>query len=145
MYTIKIPKTHDDFKAYYALRYKILNEPAGHPKGTEKDDYEPISEHFMAVDEKQNIVGVIKLYERSEGVGFISHLAVAVEHQRKGVGKLLIKAVEQRARERGFKTLGAKTRMTATSYFEKIGFKITGMPTPHLGTTHLVWLEKALS
>jgi len=145
MYTIKIPKTHDDFKAYYALRYKILNEPAGHPKGTEKDDYEPISEHFMAVDEKQNIVGVIKLYERSEGVGFISHLAVAVEHQRKGVGKLLIKAVEQRARERGFKTLGAMTRMTATSYFEKIGFKITGMPTPHLGTTHLVWLEKALS
>jgi len=145
MYTIKIPKTHDDFKAYYALRYKILNEPAGHPKGTEKDDYEPISEHFMAVDEKQNIVGVIKLYERSEGVGFISHLAVAVEHQRKGVGKLLIKAVEQRARERGFKTLGAMTRVTATSYFEKIGFKITGMPTPHLGTTHLVWLEKALS
>jgi len=145
MYTIKSPVTHDDFKAYYALRYKILSEPAGHPKGTEKDDYEPISEHFMAVDEKQNVVGVVKLYERSAGVGYVSHLAVAVEHQRKGVGKLLIKAVEQRARERNFKTLGAMSRVTATSYFEKVGFRIAGMPAPHLGTTHLVWMEKALS
>ena len=24
MYTIKTPKTRDDFKAYYALRYKVL-------------------------------------------------------------------------------------------------------------------------
>jgi hypothetical protein len=35
-------------------------------------------------------------------------------------------------------------RVTATVYFEKYGFRIVGMPTPHLGTTHLVWMEKAL-
>jgi N-acetylglutamate synthase-like GNAT family acetyltransferase len=145
MYTIKVPVTHDDFKAYYALRYKVLREPWGHPKGTEKDDYEPISEHFMAVDEKQNVVGVVKFYEKSPGVGYVSHLAVAVEHQHKGIGKLLMKTVEQRARERNFKVLGAMSRVTATAYFEKVGFKIAEMPTPHIGTTHVVWMEKALS
>ena len=77
MYTIKVPVTHDDFKAYYALRYKVLQEPWGHPKGTEKDDYEPISEHFMAVDEKGHVVGVVKLYEKSTDVGYVSHLADA--------------------------------------------------------------------
>ncbi len=41
MYTIKTPSTHDEFKAYYALRYKVLSEPWGHPKGTEKDDLNP--------------------------------------------------------------------------------------------------------
>ena len=145
MYTIKIPVTHADFKAYYALRYKVLSEPWGHPKGTEKDDYEPISDHFMAVNEKGAVVGVVKLFEKSEGVGYISHLAVAVEHQHKGLGQLLLKIVEQRARERNFKTLGAMARVTATSYFEKVGFKIAGMPTLHLGTTHLVWMEKTLA
>jgi N-acetylglutamate synthase-like GNAT family acetyltransferase len=144
MYTIKTPVTHDDFKAYYALRYKILSEPGGHPKGTEKDDYEPISEQFMAVDEKNDVVGVAKLYERSAGVGFVSHLAVAVKHQHKGIGQMLMKAVEQRARERGFLTLGTMARVTATSYLEKVGFHIAGMPVQHLGTTHLVWMEKAL-
>jgi N-acetylglutamate synthase-like GNAT family acetyltransferase len=145
MFTVKTPKTHDDFKAYYALRYKVLSEPWGYPKGTEKDDYEPISEHFMAVNEKDEVVGVVKLYEKDDEVGHISHLAVAPEYQRKGIGRLLLETVEQRAHARGFHTLGTMARVTATGYFEKYGFRIVGMPTPHIGTTHFVWMEKELT
>ena len=144
MYTIKAPKTRDDFKAYYGLRYKVLREPFGFPRGTEKDDYEPISEHFMAINEKGEVVGVAKLYEKSDGVGHISHLAVASEYQHKGIGHLLLQAVEQRARERGFRIIGTTARTTATAYFERAGFRVTGIPTPHLGVTHLVWMEKPL-
>jgi N-acetylglutamate synthase-like GNAT family acetyltransferase len=144
MFTIKTPTTHDDFKAYYALRYKVLREPWGHPKGTEKDDYEPISEHFMAVNEKEEIVGVVKLYKTNDCMGYISHLAVAPEYQHKGIGHLLLTAVEQRARENGFCALTTMARATATIYFEKFGFHIVGMPVPHLGTTHLVSMEKEL-
>lgn len=145
MITIKSPTTRDEFKAYYALRYKVLREPWGHPKGTEKDDYEPISEHFMAVNEKGEVVGVAKLFEKSEGVGHISHLAVASDQQHKGIGRKLLETVERRARERGFRTLGTMARITATAYFERHGFHVAGIPTPHLGTTHLVWMEKPLS
>jgi len=142
---IKTPKTREEFKAYYALRYKVLREPWGHPKGTEKDDYEPISEHFMAVDEKTGeLLGVVKLDEKAPGVGNISHLAVASAHQHKGVGTMLIEIVENRAREHGFKIIGATSRVTATAYFERHGFHIAGIPAPHLGTTHLVWMEKEL-
>lgn len=144
-YTIKIPKTLDEFKAYYALRYKVLREPWGHPKGTEKDDYEPISDHFMAVDEKGEVVGVAKLYEKEEGTGHMSHFAVAPEHQQEGIGHQLLQAVEERARERGFHTLGTMARVTATAYFEKYGFHIAGIPTNLLGMTHMVWMEMALS
>jgi len=144
MFTIKSPTTHDDFKAYYALRYKVLSEPWGFPKGTEKDDYEPISEHFMAVNEKDEVVGVVKLHKRDECVGHISHLAVAPEYQHKGIGSLLLKTVEEYARAHGFCRLGTMARVTATAYFEKFGFRIVGMPTPHLGMTHFVWMEKEL-
>ena len=145
MYAIKTPKTRDDFKAYYALRYRVLHEPWGHPKGTEKDDYEPISDHFMAVDEKGEVVGVAKLYEKEAGVGHVSHLAVAPEYQRQGIGRLLMDAVEKRARKRGFKTIGTMARLTGTSYFEGAGFRVVGIPTPTLGTVRVVWMEKPLS
>ncbi len=145
MYTIKSPVTHEDFKAYYALRYRVLREPWGHPKGTEKDDYEPISEHFMALNEKNEVVGVVKWFDKADGVAHISHLAVAPEHQHKGIGGLLMQTVEERARTRGFKMLGTLVRVTATAYFEKHGFRIVGIPAPHIGTIHLVWMEKALS
>ena len=140
---IKTPMTREEFKAYYALRYKVLREPWGHPKGTEKDDYEPISEHFMAVDEQTGeVLGVIKLYEKAPGVGNISHLAVLTAFQHKGIGTSLVEAVEKCARERGFKTLGTMSRVTATAYFEKHGYRIAGIPAPQLGTIHLVWMEK---
>ena len=145
MIVIKSPTTKDDFKAYYAVRYRTLREPLGHLKGTEKDDYEPISEHFMAVDTDTNQVwGVIKLFEKAPGVGNFSHLAVDPDHQHKGIGKMLLEAVEKRARERGFQTLGTMSRVTATAYFERRGYHIRGIPTPHLGTAHLVWVEKNL-
>jgi N-acetylglutamate synthase-like GNAT family acetyltransferase len=145
MPVIKTPKTREEFKAYYALRYKVLREPWGHPKGTEKDDYEPISEHFMAVDEKTGeLLGVVKLDEKAPGVGNISHLAVASAHQHKGIGKMLVEAVENRAREHGYRVLGAMSRVTATSYFEKHGYQVAGIPAPHIGTTHVVWMEKEL-
>jgi N-acetylglutamate synthase-like GNAT family acetyltransferase len=145
MIIIKTPKTKDDFKSYYALRYKVLREPWGHPKGTEKDDYEPISEHFMAVDDTTGeIVGVAKLYEKDAKTGHFSHLAVATQHQHKGIGRILVQAVEQHAKLRGFTTLGAMTRVTATAYFEKHGYHVAEIPSPHLGTTHLVWMEKDL-
>jgi N-acetylglutamate synthase-like GNAT family acetyltransferase len=88
---------------------------------------------------------VVKLDEKEPGVGHVSHLAVAPDHQHKGIGHQLIETVEQRARARGFHTLGTMARVTATAYFEKKGFHVAGLPTPHIGTTHLVWMEKALS
>jgi len=99
----------------------------------------------MAMDEKTGeVLGVIKLYEKAPGLGNVSHLAVSTTHQHKGIGRFLIEAVENRARERGFKTLGAMSRVTATAYFEKYGYHIAGIPTLTFGTTHLVWMEKEL-
>jgi hypothetical protein len=83
MITIKVPQTRDDFKAYYELRYKVLRAPWGQPKDTEKDDYEPISQHFMAIDDVNGkVVGVIKMFEKTEGVGWFSHLAFSHEYFR---------------------------------------------------------------
>jgi len=142
---VKSPSTKEEFKAYYALRYKVLSEPWGHPKGTEKDDYEPISEHFMAVDDETiEVLGVVKLFEKSPGVGQFSHLVVDPKVQRQGIGSLLLETVEKRARERSFGVLGAMAHATGTVYFEKHGYHVAGVATTHVGVAHLVWLEKEL-
>ena len=62
-------------------------------------------------------------------MGHISHLAVAPEYQHKGVGHLLLETVEKRARELGFTIIGTIARSTATSYFERAGFRVAGIPT----------------
>ena len=145
MITIKTPRTKDDYRAYYDLRYKVLREPWGQPKGTEKDDFEPISHHFMAVDEDSGeVVGVIKFFEKEPSVAWVSHLAIKSSLQRTGVGRQLLEYTEAQAREQGYKKIGCQSRLTTTGYFEKAGYRISGIPTRYFGTTQVVWMEKDL-
>lgn len=145
MINIKNPQTRDEFRVYYELRYKVLREPWGQARGTEKDDYEPISQHFMAVLEKANeVVGVVKLFEKEPGVGWFSHLAVAVKFQRQGIGRQLLQVVEDESKKRGFSVLGCFSRLNTTAFFEKAGYRIAGLPSHYFGTTQVVWMEKLL-
>lgn len=145
MIVIKHPLTRDEYKAYYTLRYRILRQPWGQAKGTEKDDYEPISQHFMAVDDKTGeIVGVAKLFEREPGIAWMSHLAVIQDRQRQGIGKLLVNTVEETARQQGFTKIGALSRLNTTAYFEKFGYSIKDLPAPYFGAVQVVWMEKSL-
>ncbi len=145
MIKIVSPQTREDFKAYYDLRYKVLREPWGMQRGTEKDDFEPISDHYMAIDEATGeLVGAVKLFEKEPGLGWFSHLAVKDSWQRKGVGKQLLTFVEQKAKERGFKALGCLSRLNTTAFFEKEGYTVVGLPVHYLGTTQVVWMQRSL-
>jgi len=145
MIKIVSPKTREDFKAYYDLRYKVLREPWGLQKGTEKDDFEPISKHYMAVDDSiKQVVGVVKLMEKEPGVGWFSHMAVAEKYQNTGVGKQLLAFVENEAKKDGYKILGCMSRLNSTDYFGRAGFQINGLPSHYIGTTQVVWMEKKI-
>lgn len=146
MINITSPKTHEDFKNYYDLRFNVLRKPWGLQKGTEKDDFEPISKHFMAVDSVSgHIVGVIKLMEKEKGVGWFSHMAVLDAYQNKGVGKMLLAFIEEEARRDGYSILGCMARLNATEYFAKAGYVIKGLPSQYIATTQVVWMQKNLS
>lgn len=145
MIEITSPKTKEEFKAYYALRFRILREPLGQHRGSEKDDYEPISHHFMAIDtDTREIVGVVKLFEKESGVGQFSHIAVAEEYQHKGIGRMLIETVEKKARELGYTRLGTLTRLTATGFYERCGYQPIGITGVLFGKLQMMWMEKGL-
>lgn len=145
MFTIITPRTKEEFKAYYNLRYRVLREPLGQPHGTEKDDYEPISLHYMAVDSDTNeVVGTIKLFEKDAGIGQFSHLAIDPRHQKQGIGRALIATVEAKARELGYRQLGTLTRLTATGFYERCGYTRGGITEVMFGKLQMMWMEKTL-
>ena len=146
MIVIRIPTTKEEFKAYYALRYKILREPLGQPRGTEKDDYEPISQHFMAVEDATGeIIGVVKLFKKNKETAQFSHLAVDDKFQKKGIGKMLVDFVENKSREEGYIKIGTLSRLTATKFYEKLGYAPMGITGVLFGKLQMMWLEKNLT
>ena len=122
-----------------------MREPLGQPHGTEKDDYEPISQHLMAKDDQSGeIVGVVKWLEREPGVAWLTHLAVDTEHQKQGIGRLLVQAVEEAARAQGYQPAGRPGAPGIQRFLCQIWVSASWTAGPSFRRAHSVWMEKEL-
>ena len=82
----------------------------------------------------RNVVGfaggrVGHLYESDDRYGQIMALAVATEHQRRGIGRTLVRAVESSLVARGARTLvvtSGNQRADAHVFYERCGYAFTG-------------------
>ena len=120
------PSTADEYQRYYTLRWKILRAPWNQPRGSEQDELESSSSHFMAIDNRQIITGVGRLQFNTISEAQIRYMAVAIEQQRQGTGTLLLKALEDKAVELGAARIVLDAREQALGFYRKQGYTLEG-------------------
>ncbi|MGB5179407.1 MAG: GNAT family N-acetyltransferase [Gammaproteobacteria bacterium] len=118
--------TPDEFRRYYDLRWKILRAPWKQPRGSEQDELEQSSHHLMVVDSQQAVIGVGRLHFNNIREAQIRYMAVAIKQQRKGIGTLLLNALELRAIELGAARIVLDARENALRFYRKQGYEIQG-------------------
>jgi len=118
------PSTADEYQRYYTLRWKILRAPWNQPRGSEQDELESSSSHFMAIDNRQIITGVGRLQFNTISEAQIRYMAIAIEQQRQGTGTLLLKALEDKAVELGAARIVLDAREQALGFYRKQGYKL---------------------
>ena len=120
------PSTRDELRRYYELRWKILRAPWNQPRGSEQDELEQSSHHLMIMGDNHAVIAVGRLHFNSVRVAQIRYMAVAVDQQRKGVGTLLLNALEKRAVELGAARIVLDARETALRFYRKNGYNPDG-------------------
>ena len=123
-FTIKQPQTEAEFKHYYHLRWLLLRAPWNQAEGSEVDDIEDPCFHVMAVDEINNVIAVARLQFNSNTEAQIRYMAVAREHERKGIGRELVNAMEQHALNSSCKKIILHAREPAIGFYQKLGYKV---------------------
>ena len=83
--------------------------------------YENIRDFFVYEEDKK-ILGVSSLHIYWEDLAEIKSLAVCPDYQGKGIGKYLVNACIEEAKELGIKKVFALTYVP--KFFEKLGFKV---------------------
>ena len=53
----------------------------------------------------------------------IRYIAVAIEHERKGIGKKIIDALENEAKEKNITSIILDAREPAVGFYEKLGYE----------------------
>ena len=122
-FVIKQPESPDEFKSYFNLRYRILRAPWGEPEGSEVDDIEDQCFHIMATN-NMKAVGVGRLQFNSALEAQIRYMAVEKEYEGNGIGRMLVNALEQQARNKNMCTVILDAREPAVGFYQKLGYSI---------------------
>lgn len=122
---IRTPQTAAEWDKYYDLRYRILREPLGKERGSERNDGDEAGIHF-AVFDGESILAIARLDRVDDTVCQVRFVAVETTIQGKGLGKKIMDAVEKRGTEKGYSKLILHARDYALPFYEKLGYTLLG-------------------
>lgn len=141
---IQEPYTPEEFKAYYKARWEFLRKPLNFPEGTEIDDFENISLHVMAVDNKK-VVGVGRLTYFPTEEGQIRFIGIHEKHKYNIIGGEIMKYLEKEAVIMGLKKIYLNSRENAISFYKNNDFVEVGKPFKGLADIPYIRMEKIIS
>lgn len=145
MYRVTTPESEEDFDKYFAFRWEMLRKPWNYPLGSEKDEYEQVSHHRMIVDADKNVLAIGRLHFNTSEEAQIRHIAVAASQQGRGLGKMIVSALEGVARHEGVERIVTNSRELSMPFFKSCGYEVAGESPNELGTLSRSLMIKKLT
>ncbi|WP_433324976.1 GNAT family N-acetyltransferase [Spirillospora sp. CA-294931] len=136
--------TADDRTRAYEIRLRVFVGEQGVPAAIELDERDAEAEHFLArVDGRPGGTARLLPSGRDGTAGVLGRLAVLPECRGSGLGATIVRAVEERARERGLTALELHSQTSARGFYERLGYAAFGPEEIEAGIPH-VWMRKDL-
>ncbi len=129
MFVISTP-TPEEQDDYFEFRWQQLRRQWGYPKGSEKDEYESVSEHRVIKNHLGEIVACGRIHLNTAEEAQIRHIAVDEKCRRHGLGQMMLNTLEQVAKELGAERAVTNSREASLNFFKSCGFEVeTDAPT----------------
>lgn len=122
-YTIGSPVSEEDFKQYYKLRFEVLRKPWGQIKGSETDHSDQNAIHAWIKD-NDHVIAVCRLHFNSDTQAQIRYMGVDENYRGYGLGSIILKWLEQIAKEKNATHIILDAREKAIPFYEKQGYVI---------------------
>lgn len=121
--TTREPRTSEEWRAYYNLRWQVLRAPWQQPRGSEKDELDDEALHHMIIDNQQ-VIAVGRVHFIDAHTAQIRYMAVAPEYEKRGYGKQLLLSLEKSVKENNIHEIILHARESVTGFYEKQGYII---------------------
>ena len=121
MMEIRSPKTTTEWDDYYDLRYRILREPLGKPRGSERNEGDTTGIH-LALYDNQTLRAIARLDAAEPRVSQVRFVAVDDTVRGKGYGRMIMEAAEAKSKALGNTKMILHARDYAVEFYLKIGY-----------------------
>ena len=123
---------HDAARLAEVRRVVFIGEQ-GVPEAMEWDEYDAVSDHWLALAEDGTPIGCARLLPD----GHIGRMAVLPAWRGRGIGRALLAAVTSAARARGVRTLRLSAQTHAVAFYTRAGFAAEGDEYEEAGIPHV--------
>lgn len=131
-----------EYEQMLQLRNDILRKPLGLSFTAAELEREK-DEILIGAFEEEKMLGCCMLIKVDPATIRLRQMAVLNTLQGKGIGKALMQFAENIARDRGYKKIMMHARKSATGFYEKLGYKVSGKEFEEVTIIHFV-MEKQL-
>ena len=135
-YQFKLALSLTEQEAYYQLRQDIFCQEQGIFEISDRDEYDSISYPIIAINNNQEVVGVVRIYETEPGFWYGGRLGVHQDYRRVGrIGKGLINKAVTTANTWGCDRFLATVQLPNVRFFQRLHWQslqeITICDRPH--------------
>lgn len=120
---IKAPETVKEWEDYYDLRFRVLREPLGQPRGSERNEGDETGVHF-ALYQDNILKAIARLDQSGDKTAQVRFVAVETDQQGSGYGRMIMEATEIEAKKRGDTRMILHARDYAVDFYLKLGYTL---------------------
>lgn len=123
------------YKDALAIRYKVFVDEQKVPADLEIDEFEDSSLHLVLYVENEPIA-TARIYKLANNTYKVQRVAVLKNYRTSGVGTILMKEIEKKAKIHNAKKLTLGSQNTAIPFYEKLGYQVSSEEFMDAGIPH---------
>jgi predicted GNAT family N-acyltransferase len=132
-FVIAIVKWSGKQAELYSVRRAVFIEEQNISESIELDGRDADCFHVLASDKKGRPVGTARMDDK----GRIGRMAVLHDYRRQGIGRKMIQALMDYGRKNAITDFHLSAQITATGFYNKMGFEPYGEEFIEAGMTHI--------
>ena len=138
---VKLVETEEDMEAAVGIRFRVFVDEQSVPPEIELDEYDAVATHAIALVEGK-AVGTGRAIVDG-GAARIGRMAVDRAHRRGGVGGLILRFLEDDAREQGAREFVLHAQEYVKAFYATHGYVEHGDPFMEAGIRHVEMRKEA--
>ncbi len=142
---LRSPTSPSEWDAYFELRWRILRQPWGQPRGSERDSEDDSAFHLLLLDPASKALACGRLHFNAPDEAQVRFMAVDENPRGCGYGRRILEGLEAEATHRGAQKLVLNARDNVTEFYAKHGYAVVGEAETLFGVIRHLRMEKSFS
>jgi predicted GNAT family N-acyltransferase len=143
--TIKLVETEAELEAAIGVRFRVFVAEQQVPAEEELDEFDATATHAIAIHNGQVVATGRVVYGNEDSAARIGRMAVDVQWRRQGIGRRILKFLEDEAAAQGVNTYILNAQEYVKDFYAAHGYVERGQPFVEVDIPHVLMRKQAQS